>query len=191
VQGKGIFAVLALILAGRTGLGQIAILQIQVLEGEGTVHAPGSHNPRPLTVGITDETGRPLSGVAVSFHFPDDGAGATLPNGLRTGVVTTDARGIASLRSFQVNRIPGRFAIRVIASKEQARAGALSFQYIAEPKSAAAKSAASHGKAKWLVLAAIAAGGGAAAVVAKGHGGTSQPPPEVTIGGPSISVGKP
>src|SRR5438093_61797 len=82
---------------------QVAILQITVIEGEGAVHVPGSRSSRPLTVEITDETGKPVPNAAVSFHVPDDGPGGTFPNGLRTAVVTTDTRGRSSLRGLQVN----------------------------------------------------------------------------------------
>src|SRR5689334_12590566 len=117
--------------------GQVALLQITVVEGEGAVHVPGSRSSRPLTVEITDETGKPVADAAVSFHIPDEGPGGTFPNGLRTAVATTDARGRASLRGLQANRIAGRFQIRIFASKEQARAGTVSFQYIGEAGSSA------------------------------------------------------
>ena len=47
-------------------LAQVAILQIKVVEGEGAVHPPGARSPRPLTIEITDETGRPVPGAAVT-----------------------------------------------------------------------------------------------------------------------------
>ncbi len=111
---------------------QVAILQIQVIEGEGGIYAPGARANRPLVVEVTDETGAPVAGAAVSFHMPEDGPSGTFTNGLRTEVVTTDERGRAVLRAMQVNRVPGRFQIRIIASKEQATAGAVSNQYIVE-----------------------------------------------------------
>src|ERR1041384_1214450 len=117
---------------------QVAILHITVVEGDGAVHVPGSRSSRPLTVEITDEIGKPVADAAVTFHLPDDGPGGAFPSGLRTAVVTTDLRGRATLRGFQVNRNPGRFQIRIFASKEQARAGTVSFQYIAEAGSGAA-----------------------------------------------------
>ena len=104
-------------------IAQVAILQIQFIEGEGAVHAPGSRSARPLTVEVTDETGRPVPGAAVSFHLPDEGPGGAFANGLRTEVAVTDAQGRVSLHGLQVNRMPGRFQIRVVANKEQARAG--------------------------------------------------------------------
>jgi len=167
------------------------------------VHAPGSRSARPLTVTVTDETGRPVEGAAVTFHLPENGPGGSFGNGLRTEVATTDARGRASAPSFQLNRTPGRFAIRIIASKEQARAGMESFQYVAEINSGAAsapaaKSAAS-GRWKW-ALAALVAGGAVGGVVAsrsRGNSGSpapasAQPPATpVSIGTPVITVTPP
>ena len=125
-------------------LAQVAILQIRVVEGEGTVHLPGSRSSRPITVDITDETGKPVAGAAVSFHLPGEGPGGAFVNGLRTEVVITDAEGRASLRGLLANRLPGRFQIRILASKEQARAGTVSFQYVAEPRGRAAKTTAAR-----------------------------------------------
>jgi hypothetical protein len=191
--------VVALVLAlVPVAVGQIAILQIQVLEGEGMVHAAGGHSTHPFSVAITDEGGRPVAGAAVSFHLPDTGPGGTFINGLRTDVAMTDSRGRAAVRAFQANRVPGRFQIRIVASKEQARAGTVSFQYVGELKNGpTASSSKSH--RKWVVIAA-AAGGGVLAAVMAGNSSAPKavtappapaPPPAVSIGVPAISVGKP
>jgi hypothetical protein len=179
---------------------QVAILQIRVIAGEGAVHLPGSRSTRPITVEITEETGKPVPGAAVSFHLPEDGPGGAFVNGLRTEVVITDGSGHASLHGLLANRIPGRFQIRILASKEQARAGTVSFQYVAEPKGgAAAASGAAAGRRKWVALAAVVAGG-AVASIAFTRGSAASPaavvpsapvPPALSIGTPSISVGKP
>jgi hypothetical protein len=192
---------------------QVAILHIQVIEGEGAINMPGSRIAHPLTVEITDETGKPVEGAAVSFHLPEDGPGGTFSNGLRTDVTLTDARGRASLRTLLVNRAPGRLPIRVVASKEQARAGMVSFQYIAEPKGGAVAAAGSkstpsvsHSKLKWVVLAVLASGGAVAAgtLLAGKSGnaaatavttvpvGTAVPVAVgINIGSPTITVGHP
>jgi hypothetical protein len=182
-------------------LAQVAILQIRVIEGEGAVHLPASRSSRAITVEITEETGKPVAGAAVSFHLPEDGPGGTFVNGLRTEVVLTDSSGHASLHGLQANRIPGRFQIRILASKEQARAGTVSFQYIAEPKGgvAAVKAAGTAGRRKWVVVAAAVAGGAVAGFVAT-RGGAATPavvvpsapaPPVLSIGTPAITVGRP
>jgi hypothetical protein len=176
---------------GSTATAQIAILQIRVVEGEGAVHAPGSHGTRPLTVEVTDETGKPVEGAAVSFHLPEDGPGGLFTNGMRTEVAVTDGHGHASVHGLQLNRVPGRFQIRIVASKEQARAGMVSFQYIAEPGSGAAATAGtSHGYRKWIVVAVLAAGKSGSTPASSA---SSAPAPTVTltIGTPVITVGKP
>jgi len=183
---------------------QVALLHIQVIEGEGAVNASGSHNARPLMVEVTDETGKPVEGASVSFHLPEDGPGGTFGNGLRTDVTVTDVRGRANLHSIVLNGTPGRLAIRIVASKEQARAGMVSFQYIAEPKSGAAPEKSSkhspsflHGPIKWVIIAALAGGAAAAGAVLAGKSGSgaSNTPATTTstisIGTPSLTVGKP
>ena len=184
-------------------LAQVAILQIRVIEGEGAVHQPGSRSTRPITVEITEETGKPVSGAAVSFHLPEDGPGGAFVNGLRTEVVITDAHGRASLHGLLANRIPGRFQIRILASKEQARAGTISFQYVAEVRGGvAAVSAAPARRVKWIAVAAAVAGGAVAGIVAlRGGAAPAAATPAaatastvslaLTIGNPSITVGKP
>jgi hypothetical protein len=182
-------------------LGQVAILQIRVIEGEGAVHLPGSRSSRAIAVEITDETGKPVAGAAVSFHLPEEGPGGAFVNGLRTEVVITDNGGRASLRGLVANRIPGRFQIRILASKEQARAGTVSFQYVAEPKGglAAAVSPSVAGRRKWLAVAAAVAGGAVAGLAAT-RGGAASPtasvpsvpaPTPSSVGTPTITVGKP
>jgi hypothetical protein len=200
VRRKLSAAALVVALAG-TATAQVAVLQIQILEGEGGVHAPGARLARPLTLAVTDETGRPVPGAAVSFNLPEDGPSGAFASGLRTDVAATDQLGRATLRSIQLNRISGRFQIRIIASKEQARAGTVSFQYIADAGSgvAAAGSATAHpaprGHGKWIAIAALVGAGAAAGVVAS-RSGHSAPPsaaavPTLTIGSPSLTVGKP
>ena len=192
------FPATALVLAlGCTATAQVAILHIRIVEGEGAVYAPGSRSARPLTVEVTDETGAPVAGAAVSFHLPEEGPGGTFANGMRTEVAVTDSHGHASVHGLQLNRAAGRFQIRIVASKEQARAGMVSFQYVAEPGSgaAAATAGSSHGYRKWLVVAVLAGGGAAAAILAVGRAGSSPAAAPatitLTIGTPVITVGKP
>ena len=194
-----IFRSLTLVLlAGCVAQAETAILQIQVVEGEGTVHPAGTRSPHGLTVAVTDETGKPVVGAAVSFHLPDDGPGGTFLNGLRTDVSMTDARGRASVRALQTNRVPGQFQIRIVASKQQARAGTVSFQYVGEPKTTSHMAIPNR---RWMVVAAAAGGGIIAALVASRGSSTPSTPispgavvpsaPPLSIGPPSISIGKP
>ncbi|MGB7760320.1 MAG: carboxypeptidase-like regulatory domain-containing protein [Bryobacteraceae bacterium] len=178
---------------------QVAILQIQVTGGEGAVQAPGSRDSRGISVVVTDETGRPVEGAVVSFHLPDQGPSGTFVNGLHTEVAVTDDRGRAAVRAIEFNRVPGRFEIRMVASKEQARAGTVTFQYIAgtSPGAAAAAPAKGgrHHRKIWLMVAvaagAGAAGGAVAMTRASPANATAASATVLSIGPPSITVSKP
>ena len=50
----------------------------------------GSKSDRPIAVQLTDETGRPLEGVAVSFRLPEEGPGGHL-KGVKTEIVDHNA----------------------------------------------------------------------------------------------------
>lgn len=193
---------------------QVAILQIQVVEGEGMVHAPGSRSVRPLTVQVTDESGQPVDHAAVSFHLPDDGPGGAFLSGLHTEVAVTDSAGRVSVRGVQWNHAQGRFQIRIVASREQARAGIVSFQYIGDGGGSAtsrassaakptASATASKGHSKWIVVASLVAAGVTVGVVngSRSKSAASQatanavvmaaPAAVLTIGVPTVTVGKP
>jgi len=203
----GLLAAAFLWAAPAPAAAQVAVLHIQVVEGQDVAHLPGSRSTRPLTVQVTGETGQPVEGAAVTFHLPDEGPGGTFSNGLRTDVATTDARGRASSRSLQANGAAGRFQVRIVASKEQARAGTVCWQSVddagaapsptlATPARASASAAkVSRGRIKWIALAAVAAGGAAAGVLAAGRSGgatrSSGAAAPVTVGTPIIAVGKP
>jgi hypothetical protein len=182
---------------GGAARAQIAVLQIRIVEGEGAVHAAGARAPRFLTVEVTEETGKPVDGAAVTFHLPEDGPSGTFFNGLRTDVTTSDSRGRATLPGFAANREPGRFQVRIVVSKEQARAGIVSFQYLTGPAGGAVpavSASASHHHARWLAIAALAAGGAAAGVLAGRSGAAGSPaapPPPTAPGAPPVSIGAP
>ena len=102
---------------------QDAALHIKIVAGDGGAHAPGSHVGKPLTVEVTDATGKPVPGAKVSFQAPEEGPSGLFTNGLRTDLATTDSNGRATVHGLQFNRVAGWFNVRVTASKEQARAG--------------------------------------------------------------------
>ena len=171
-------------------MAQIATLEIKIVDGDSAVHRAGARDPRPLTIQVSDENGRPVEGAAVSFRLPEEGPGGLFANGLRTGLGISDANGRASIRNLQVNGTPGAFQIRITAAKEQARAGTLSRQFI----DGAARVKPKLGK-KWIVAGLVAAGvaGGLGAGMAGRSAGARPAPagPPVTIGDPAISVGRP
>lgn len=171
---------------------QVAVLQIHVLEGEGAVHQAGSRAARPLSVSVTDETGRPVENATVSFRLPDEGPGGTFGGGLRSDLAITDARGRASMRPFEVNRTPGQFEIRISVVKEQVRAGTVAFQFVSDAKPV--RAVRPGRRIPWrrvLLVAAGAAAGGIAAATLGGSTVGSAAPPSASVGPPVIWVGKP
>lgn len=185
----------------------VAILQLQVVEGEGGVHAANSKASQPITVRATDETGRPLAGAAVSFHLPADGPGGVFASGLRTEVVTTGPDGRASVWSIRWNASTGAFPLRITAIKDNVRAGLVSQQYLADFAAAQpsrtnrAAVQPSGRRGRWLPMTLIVAGavgGGVAAGMLRGASGTASSaaarptpvgPPQ--IGNPTITIGGP
>jgi len=176
-----------------------AILQIRIVEGEGAVYSIGARATRGITVQVTDETGKPVDRVAVSFRLPDDGPTGAFSSGMRTEIATTSADGRASVWGMQWNRVTGPLEVRITAAKGQTRAGTVCGLFLSdtavstEPRSAKAPGWRSHRKI-WLGIA-IAAGAfaGVAAVTSRGTpgatgAGTVNAP---QIGTPTIIIGKP
>lgn len=184
---------------------EAAILQIRVVEGDGAIHALGTRSGRPLSVQVSDETGKPIAGVAVSFRLPDDGPGGLFASGMKTEVVLTGADGKASVWGMQCNRTPGPFQIRVTAVKGQSRAGIVVSQYLSEtaPKNDRGprlERGPGHGRVFYTVLLVVAgaAAGGAALGLSRGSKNASQPAAmaealtaPTQVGSPIISIGKP
>jgi hypothetical protein len=112
--------------------GDPAILELRIVEGDGTAYSTGSRATRGVTVQVSDESGRPVSGATVSFTLPQDGPGGVFVSGGRTEIVTTRADGRATVWGMQWNRTPGPFEIRITAAKGQARAGILCPLYLNE-----------------------------------------------------------
>jgi len=186
-------------LAWNVALNASVIVQLKVLEGEGTVYRTGTRATRGLTVLVTDETGKALENAAVSFRMPDEGPSGVFGSGLRTEVVTTGPDGHATVWGMQWNKTPGPVEIRITAVKEQARAGIISTQYLSDsiaPKGGGEGvfSAGHKGRAKWILVAVAAGGAVAGLAFGRSKGATpavATAPTTVTIGNPSINVGHP
>jgi hypothetical protein len=170
-----------------------------MLEGEGAINSAGSKSDRAIAVQLTDETGRPLEGVAVSFRLPEEGPGGTFEGRGKTEIVVTTPDGRAAAHGIRWNRIAGPFQIRITAAKGESRAGTICSQYISDAPAVKAAGARRGGKGKWIALAAIAGGAAAGTAVGIGMGGRTQRPAEapptasqpVQIGLPTITLGKP
>jgi hypothetical protein len=186
-----------------------AALEIQVEQGAGAAHQPGSRSAVPLTLRVVDEAGRPVPGATVSLLMPDDGPAGVFPSGLSTEILVTGADGRVSVRGIRWGPEPGLVGIRVTAVKGPARAGTVVNQQI-EPRDASATDPAtgrrspsvSKPRGRWVILAVVAAGA-AAGGLALGLAGGGTPPagappaagaietPGIQVGLPTIVVGKP
>jgi len=179
-----------------------AILQIRIVDGEGTVYPIGSRATRGVTVQVTDETGKPVDNAAVSFRLPDDGPTGVFSSGMRTEIVTTSADGRANVWGMQWNRVTGPMEIRITAAKGQARAGTVCGLYLgnalesSEPRRAGPRNAGWRGHRKIWIGVGIAAAAfvGVAAVSSRGTPSAATTAAGVNapkIGTPTITIGKP
>jgi hypothetical protein len=193
-----LFVSAALVLAAPDN--SVSILRLRVVEGDAAVYATASRTVRPFTVQVTDETGRPVEAVAVSILLPADGATGMFNGNMRTDIVTTGTDGRATAGPIQWNRTPGGVSIRITAAKAGVRAGTILSQYLSDSPAVSARSGA-QARSRWFSMGLIVAGAGAGALAAAlmrspgspaaASTGTAGSVPAVTIGTPSISVGRP
>jgi hypothetical protein len=175
-----------------------AILQIRIVDGEGTVYPIGSRATRGVTVQVTDETGKPVDRAAVSFRLPDDGPTGAFSSGMKTEIVTTGADGRANVWGMQWNRVTGPLEVRITAAKGQSRAGTVCGLYLsntlvaAEPRNTATRVGWRSHKKIWIgVGIAAAAFVGVAAISSRGTPSAAAAVNAPQIGTPSIILGKP
>jgi hypothetical protein len=166
-------------------------LQIRIVEGDGAVYALGSRATRGITVEVTNETGKPMDGVSITFQLPDEGASGSFPNASKSQIATTGSDGRASVWGMQWNRTAGSFEVRITATKGDARAGTVCSLSLAAGKEASVRHGGSSHKWLWIALA-VAGGAGAAVAIGGRTGSTSPATSAVTttsIGAPTIAIG--
>jgi len=185
------------------------VINLRTIEGNEAVHTTGSRSRIPITLQVTDSTGRAEAGVAVTFLMPDDGPAGVFASGLSTEVLTSGKDGRVTLKGIRWGPQTGRVRIRVTAMKGRSRAGMIVTQYLQARDSSNFESgrpavSVSKPKGKWLAVAVIAAGaaaGGLALGLSGGSGGASSAAPAtatgaatapgVQVGTPSITIGQP
>jgi hypothetical protein len=174
------------------------VIQLRVVEGEGTVYAVGSRATRGLMIKVSDENGKPVDSAAVSFQLPADGPSGVFGGGIKTAIVTTKPDGMATIWGMQWNKIPGPFEIKVTASKGPARSSLVVAQFLADAKAAPGEGTftASHrSRNMWLLIGAIGAAAGAGLAFRGSSSKTAvAAAPTLTpiqIGNPTIIVGHP
>jgi hypothetical protein len=95
---------------------QAPMLNIVIVEGEGTLNNVKQRVNREPIVQVTDENHKPVAGAAVVFFLPASGPSGTFANGSQTLTVTTDSTGRAAATGIHPNRQVGKMQIRVTAS---------------------------------------------------------------------------
>jgi hypothetical protein len=92
------------------------MLNIVIVEGEGTLNNVKQRVNREPIVQVEDENHKPVAGAAVVFFLPSSGPSGTFANGSQTLTVTTDSLGRASATGIHPNHTLGKMQIRVTAS---------------------------------------------------------------------------
>jgi len=153
-----------------------------------------------VIVQVTDETGKPVEGAAVTFRLPEQGPTGQFNAGTRTEIVTTAEDGRAEVWGMQWGREAGAFDLRVTAAKGATRGGMICSLYLSDApvlKSSEAVPAHRAGGSKkklWITLGLAAA----ASVAVIGMAGSKAPAAiaggtvdSVRIGTPTITIGRP
>jgi len=166
--------------------GQQTGLKIIVLSGSGEENVINEIPPQPLALRIVDASNRPITGAAVVFTAPSNGAGGAFPTGPSFNTVS-DEEGRALGLLYRPNTIEGSYMIQVRAEYQ----GELVMATIRQSNVLVKKSKTSNrGK---LVIAVVAGAGAAIAAVLAGggsNGNSSTPPrpgtPTITFGGSTV-----
>jgi hypothetical protein len=105
-------------------------IQLRIVVGDNAACEIESLQTKKLVVEVMDEAGIPVSGAAVTFRLPEEGATGLFPGGNRSAVVDTSAQGQAVAPDIRWGGSPGTVSIRITAVKGSAHAGILAPQQL-------------------------------------------------------------
>jgi hypothetical protein len=108
-------------------------LHIAVVDRDKESAAAGSESEKGFTVQITDGSGAPVGESAVVFRLPDEGATGSFSDGAHSAIVYTSADGRAHVSKIRWSDAPGVVAIKVTATKGEARTGFLLLENLTPP----------------------------------------------------------
>lgn len=184
------FALTPLVPAGIL-LGQNAapLLSIVIVEGEGAINNIKQRTAREPIVEVQDENHRPVAGAAVLFTLPGNGPGAVFAQGARTATFISDQNGRVVAQGLRVNRVSGRFQIRVTASSQGRTATTVISQTNVVGVGAASTGALGLSLKTILIIAGIAAGATGGAYAAT-HTGSSKSNTTIVLGPPTVGAPK-
>lgn len=163
------------------------MLNIVVVQGDGAMGQVGRRASHDPIVRIVDEKQSPVSGAAVVFTLPTEGASGSFANGSKTLTVVTDAAGVATAKGLRFNGIPGKVPIHLNASYKGLGANASMMLITEAPAGYKAKNGGrGHGK---LVAVVLVLAGGAAASGAVLATRSSNPSTPSSIPAPPAAIG--
>lgn len=172
-------------------------LSIVIVEGEGAINNLRTRVAREPIVQVEDENHKPVSGALVTFLLPNNGPGATFPNGSKSLTVVTDSNGRAVARGLHANSQRGAYQLRVTAQLNQLTTSAtigMSNAAVAAAAAGAGGAAGLSATTKLLLVLGIvggaAAAGGTIYAVTNGNGSSTpaKPPVVITPGTPSVGA---
>jgi hypothetical protein len=173
-------------------------LNLVVIQGDGAINNIRQRTVRQTIVRVEDQNHKPVTGAAVVFSLPSQGAGGTFAGGAQTLTVMSTKEGIAVAKGFRPNQLAGQFQMHVNASFAGQTATATIVQtntVAAVAAGAGAAGAAAAISTKVIVIVAVAAGaaaaGGAVAATRSGGGGSSPSSMPTVISPGTGTVGAP
>jgi hypothetical protein len=146
-------------------------LELVVVQGEGALNSLGQRATQNPIVEVRDQNQRPLSGAAVVFTLPTEGASGEFGKSAKTLTIMTDDHGRAEATGLRVNKIPGKLQIHVNASyKGQTARGMITQFNMATP---GGKSTGGGSRKTLLILALVGAAVAGGVVAGTQHSGHS------------------
>src|SRR5579875_3700700 len=112
------------------------VLQLRVVDRDGSQAQVSSTSARGFTVEVTDASGTPVEGVAVAMRLPDDGATGMFAGSSHSAVIYTNTAGLAHFSGIHWSATPGAVPVRIVAAKGSGHAGLLLEESLVEGDSA-------------------------------------------------------
>jgi hypothetical protein len=153
-----------------------AAINLVVMDGEGAISNIRQRASKDPVVQVEDNAHHPITGAAVVFTLPTEGATGEFGGGSKSLTVNTDIQGQAKANGLKLGGIGGKLPIRVTASYRGLSARTTITQFIEVPPGVKPGNPKSHGKLI-AVLLAVGGAGAAGAIIATQHKSSSTSTP--------------
>jgi hypothetical protein len=176
---RGVALVLVFQLAGAPIDAQTlpTALHLVTVRGEGAAGRVQQRATQEPAVRVVDENEKPVSGAAVAFTLPTEGATGSFGNGSKTLTLITDSGGLAAAQGLRFNQIPGKVPVHVNASYKGLTARTTITQISEAPAGYKPRGGGGHGKVIAILTVLAAAGGGGAYYALSQNKSAAQPTP--------------